>query len=339
MTKYARITGWGKHLPTRVMTNREFESFLDTSDEWIVSRTGIRERRIAAEDETASTMGINAARQALAYAGLEPQELDLVIAATCSTERVFPACASLIQHGLGARNAGAFDLNAACSGFVYGLDVARQFVQTGLQRNVLVVGTEVFSRLLDWRDRSTCVLFGDGAGAVVLQASDEPGGILSSVMGSDGSGADFLYVPGVCASPLDPLVNEHHHLVMNGAQVFKFAVRMVVDATCQAVCDAGLALEDIDLFIPHQANLRIITSATEALGIPQEKVFVNVERYGNTSAASIPIALCEAAEAGLLREGQRVVLAAVGGGLSWAAMVLEWSATTQAMVHNLSGLT
>jgi len=326
VTQSARIVGWGKYLPSRVMTNHEFESFLDTTDDWIVARTGIRERRIAADDETASTMGLAAAREALARAGLEPQDLDLIVTATCTAERIFPACSSLIQHGLGAPHIGAFDVNAACSGFVYALDVARRFVESGAFHNVLVVGTEVFSRLLNWEDRGTCVLFGDGAGAVVLQGA-ESGGILSSVIGSDGSGADSLYVPGVCASPIDPVVNGHYYVSMNGAQVFKFAVRTVAEATRQAVCNAGLTVDDIDLMIPHQANLRIISSAAEALGMPAGKVFVNVEKYGNTSSASVPIALCEAADAGILKEGQRIALVAVGGGLSWGAMVLEWGGT------------
>ena len=324
MTRYASIAGWGKYLPSRIVTNRDLEATLDTTDEWIVARTGIHERRIASDVETASTMGIAAAQQALARSGLRPEDLDLIIAATCSTERVFPACASLIQHGLGARTVGSFDLNAACSGFVYALQTAQQFILSGMHRNVLVVGSEVFSRFMDWQDRSTCILFGDGAGAVVLQATAEPSGILSCVLGSDGSGGDLLYVPGICASPTDPIGNGNHYLAMNGPQVFKFAVKTVVDATRQAAEEAGLGLEDIDLFIWHQANLRIIHSAAEALHIPTEKVFVNVERYGNTSAASIPIAICEAAESGRLRDGDHVALVGVGGGLSWAAMVLEW---------------
>ncbi|MBI2887987.1 MAG: ketoacyl-ACP synthase III [Chloroflexi bacterium] len=324
MERFARIAGWGRYLPAQVVANRDLEGRLDTSDEWIFSRTGIRERRIAAPEETASSMGLAAARGALAMAGVHPQELDLIIVATCSAERVFPACASLIQHGLGARTVGAFDVNAACSGFVYALSAGHQFIASGLHRTVLVVGSEVFSRLLDWDDRATCVLFGDGAGAVVLQASEEPGGIRSCVLGSDGSGADALYVPGICASPLEAQRNGHHFLAMNGPQVFKFAVRTVAEATRQAAWQAGILPEEIDLFIPHQANARIISAAAEALGLSQEKVFTNVERYGNTSAASIPIALSEAAEAGRLRDGDRVALVGVGGGLSWAAMVLEW---------------
>ena len=328
MTLSARITGWGKYLPGRVMTNHDLEGYLDTSDDWIVTRTGIRERRIAADDETASTMGVAAAQEALVKAGLTARDLDLIVTATCTGERVFPATSSLIQHGLGAPHVGAFDVNAACSGFVYALAVARRFVESGGHRNVLVVGTEVFSRILDWQDRGTCVLFGDGAGAVVLQASDQGGGILSSVIGSDGSGADSLYVPGICASPNDPVMNGHYYVSMNGPQVFKFAVRTIADATRQAVRDAGLSLDDIDLLIPHQANLRIISAAAETLGIPLENVFMNVEKYGNTSAASVPIALCEAADSGALSAGQKVALVAVGGGLSWGAIVLEWSAAS-----------
>lgn len=332
MIRNARITGWGKSLPARVVRNQDLERVLDTSHEWIVSRTGIQERRIAGDHETASTLGIEAARRALDVAGVHPREVDLIIAATSSGERVFPACASLIQHGIGARTVGAFDVNAACSGFVYALTTAHHFIAAGLYQTVLVVGTEVYSRIVDWQDRGTCILFGDGAGAVVLQGSDQPGGILSCVMGSDGSGADLLYVPGVAPSPQDP--NAHRpFLVMNGPQIFKFAVRTVAEATQQALSRAGLEVKDIDLFIPHQANSRIIDAAAEDLGIPREKVFVNVQYYGNTSAASIPIALCEAVEAGVLREGHRVALVGVGGGLSWAAAVVEWQPVATARPH------
>jgi 3-oxoacyl-[acyl-carrier-protein] synthase III len=321
LARYAQIIGWGKYLPQKVLTNQDLERLVDTSDAWIMSRTGIRERRIAADDETASSMGVRAAGEALRVAGLEPRSLDLVIAATCTPEYIFPACASLVQSSLGARNAAAFDINAACSGFIYALATACQFVSSGAYNNILVVGSEVYSRILDWRDRSTCVLFGDGAGAVVVQASDSPPGSLSFVLGNDGSRANSIYTPGLCGLSGGP-----YYITMNGPEVFKFAVNVICLATRQAVKAAGLELSDIELVVPHQANTRILKSAAKALELPPEKVFLNVDRYGNTSAASVPIALCEAVEEGRLKDGDHLVLVGFGGGLSWAAMVLEWGA-------------
>jgi len=320
LARYARIIGWGKYLPEIVLTNRELERLVNTSDAWIISRTGIRERRIAAADETASTMAVRASRGALEVAGLDPSSLDLVIAATCTAEHIFPACASLVQASLGARNAAAFDVNAACSGFIYALATACQFISSGAYKNILVVGSEVYSRILDWTNRNTCVLFGDGAGAVVVQASDSPSGSLSFVLGNDGSRANSIYTPGPCGITSGP-----YCITMNGPEVFKFAVNVICLATRQAVKSAGLDLSHIELIIPHQANTRILKSAAKALELPPEKVFINVDRYGNTSAASIPIALCEAVEQGRLKEGDHLVLVGFGGGLSWAAMVIEWS--------------
>lgn len=321
MARYAQITGWGKYLPQKVLTNQDLERLVNTSDAWIMSRTGIRERRIAAGDETASSMAVRAAGDALKVAGLEPRSLDLVIAATCTPEYIFPACASLVQSSLGAKNAAAFDVNAACSGFIYALATACQFVTSGAYNNILVAGSEVYSRILDWKDRSTCVLFGDGAGAVVVQASDAPGGSLSFVLGNDGSRANSIYTPGPCGLSKGP-----YYITMNGPEVFKFAVNVICLATRQAVKAAGLDLSDIELVVPHQANIRILKSAAKALELPPEKVFINVDRYGNTSAASVPIALCEAVEQGRLKDGDHLVLVGFGGGLSWAAMVLEWGA-------------
>lgn len=321
MARYAQITGWGKYLPQKVLTNQDLERLVNTSDAWIMSRTGIREGRIAADDETASSMAVRAAGDALNVAGLEPRSLDLVIAATCTPEYIFPACASLIQSSLGAKNAAAFDINAACSGFIYALATACQFVTSGAYNNILVAGSEVYSRILNWKDRNTCVLFGDGAGAVVVQASDAPTGLLSFVLGNDGSRANSIYTPGPCGLNRGP-----YYITMNGPEVFKFAVNVICLATRQAVKTAGLELSDIELVVPHQANLRIIKSAAKALELPLEKVFINVDRYGNTSAASVPIALCEAVEEGRLKDGDHLVLVGFGGGLSWAAMVLEWGA-------------
>ena len=319
----ARVAGVGKYLPERIRTNSEIAQWVETSDQWIQDRTGVRERRIAADHETASTLGINAARQALDQAEIDAADLDLVIAATTSPDGMFPAIASHIQHGLGARGAGAFDVNAACVGFLSALSTGSQFIATGTYKRVLVVGSEVLSRMIDEDDRDTCVLFGDGAGAVVLEASDR-GGPLSFVLHSDGAGADKLYAPGPCGltSDADP---GRYFIKMDGRHIFKFAVQAMVEATREAVASAGLTLDDIALLIPHQANLRIINATTKALGLPQERAMVNVDRYGNTSSASIPMALQEALEQGRLQDGDRLVLVAFGGGLAWGAMVLEWA--------------
>ncbi len=319
MARYARVIGWGKYLPEKVLTNQELEQLVNTSDAWIWSRTGIRERRIAGADETASTMAVRASREALDVSGIQADSLDLVIAATCTADHIFPACASLVQDSLGARKAAAFDINAACSGFIYALATACQFVATGAYDNVLVVGSEVYSRILDWQDRNTCVLFGDGAGAVVIQASDSLPGSLSFVLGNDGSGVDTLYTPGPCG-----LNDGRYFLTMKGPETFKFAINIMCQATKEVVAAAHLELSDIDLIIPHQANTRILKSAARLLGIPLDKFFINVDRYGNTSAASIPIALCEAIEDGRIKDGDNLVLVGFGGGLSWAAMAIQW---------------
>jgi 3-oxoacyl-[acyl-carrier-protein] synthase-3 len=321
LARYARVIGWGKYLPEKVLTNQELERLVNTSDAWILSRTGIRERRIAADNETASSMAVRASRGALEVSGLKPDSLDLVITATCTPEHIFPACASSVQHSLGAKKAAAFDVNAACSGFIYALATACQFIGSGAYNNILVVGSEVYSRILDWKDRNTCVLFGDGAGAVVVQAGDSLPGMLSFALGNDGSRANSIYAPGPCGLNSGP-----YYITMNGPEVFKFAVNVLCLATRQVVKAAGLDLSDIELIIPHQANTRILKAAARALELPSEKVFINVDRYGNTSAASIPIALCEAVEQGRLKDGDHIVLVGFGGGLSWAAMVLEWSA-------------
>ena len=324
MARYARVIGWGKYLPEKVLTNRELEQFVNTSDGWIWSRTGIRERRIVAAEETATTMAVRAGREALEVSGLAPSSLDLVIAATCTPEHIFPACASLVQDSLDATKAAAFDVNAACSGFIYALATACQFVAAGTYDNVLVVGSEAYSRILDWQDRNTCVLFGDGAGAVVVQASDSPPGSLSFVLGNDGSRAGIIYTPGPCG------INDgRYFLTMKGPETFKFAVNIICQATKEVVAAAHLKLSDIDLIIPHQANTRILKSAARLLGIPLGKFYINVDRYGNTSAASIPIALCEAVEESRIEDGDNLVLVGFGGGLSWAAMVIQWGAGTR----------
>ncbi|MFN8632529.1 MAG: beta-ketoacyl-ACP synthase III [Chloroflexota bacterium] len=324
-----RIAGVGKYLPERVMTNHEIESLVDTSDEWIKKRTGIAERRIAAPDETTSTMAVAAARDALAMAGLAPTDLDLIVIATGTPDHLgFPAAGSLVQEALGATRAGAFDVGAGCAAFGYGLVVGAQFVKTGALKNVLVVGSDVMSRIIDWRDRGTCVLFGDGAGAVVLQQTDRPGGLRSFVLGSDGCGAPKLIMPGggsKMPASHESVEARAHFLKMEGANVFRFATNVIPGSILEATEKAGLTPADLSLVIPHQANIRIIDHAREKLRLPPERVFVNLERYGNTSAASIPVALCEAFEQGRIHERDIVAMCAFGAGLCWAAAVWEWN--------------
>jgi 3-oxoacyl-[acyl-carrier-protein] synthase-3 len=328
---YVRIAGWGKYLPERVMPNAELEAMLDTSDEWIRQRTGITERRVVAPNETTCSMAVLAAREALDRAHVRPDELELIVVATCTPDYAnMPATASLVQHELGAERAGAFDLNAVCSGFVYALTAASQFVLTGTHRNVLVIGADAFTRILDWQDRSTCVLFGDGAGAVVLQATDEPGGLLSFVLGSDGSGACSLFVPaGGSRKPASAqtVADREHYVKMQGREVFRFATRVLPESVIQALAAAGLSTDDVDLFIPHQANTRIIDAAARRLALAPQAVFSNVARYGNTSAASVPVALCEALDEGCIHAGDTVVMAGFGSGLSWGTAVWRWQGT------------
>jgi 3-oxoacyl-[acyl-carrier-protein] synthase-3 len=334
----ARIVGVGKYLPARVLTNADLERMVETSNEWIVDRTGIRERRLAAEGETTATMGAAAARMALETAGLRGDQIDLVICATLTPDGMFPASASLIQDAIGAGKAGAFDINAACTGFLAALAVGAQFIETGVCERVLVVGAEVLSRIIDWSDRSTCVLFGDGAGAVVLERG-ESGGVGSFVLKSDGSGANLLYARGPASSPLSLRESEGFCIVMDGREVFKFAVRAMEDVARQAIAAAGLTLEDIDYFLPHQANQRIIAAVGRSMGLAPERVISNVERYGNTSSASIPVALCEAWEEGRFKAGDRIVLVAFGGGLAWGASVVEWTGLGSASRENVETAT
>jgi len=329
----ARITGVGRHVPDRVVTNSELEQVVDTSDEWIVERTGIRERRIAGPDETSSTLGARAGLAAIESAAIDPATIDLVIAATCTPDGMFPAVATRIQHAVGAGHAAAFDVNAACNGFMSALSTAVQFVAAGTSQRALVVGTETMSRILDWNDRATCVLFGDGAGAVVVEraAEGEPGRIDAMLLRSDGSQAGLLWASGPCtpgapgAGPFGAVLAQEAHIMMDGRAVFRSAVNALVETSAEAIANAGLTIDDIALCVPHQANRRIITAMADRVGLPMERVYVNVDRYGNTSSATIPIALAEAEADGRLKPGDRVLLAAFGGGLSWSAMVLEWS--------------
>ncbi len=310
------------------MPNAELADLVDTSDEWIQARTGIKERRIAAPEETTCSLAVNAARAALDKAQVAPPDLDLVLVATCTPDYAnMPATASLVQHALGAPKAAAVDLNAVCSGFVYALATGSQFIATGAYKNVLVIGAEVFTRILDWQDRSTCVLFGDGAGAVVLQPTDQPGGRLPSVLGSEGAGACSLYVPaGGSREPAstETVSERAHYVKMMGKDVFRFATRVLPDSVVQALDRAGLTTDDMDVLIPHQANTRIIDHAVKRLHVAPELVFSNVERYGNTSAASIPVALCEAIEEKMVKPGSTVVLSGFGAGLSWGTVVWKF---------------
>jgi 3-oxoacyl-[acyl-carrier-protein] synthase-3 len=328
VSPHAHITGWGMYVPERVMTNADLEKIVDTNDEWIVSRTGIRERRIASDEETTASLATEAALCALEVANLNPADLDLIIVSTSSPEHIFPATACLVQDRLGASKAGAFDLLAACSGFIFALDLATQAIRSGSIKNALVIGSETLSRLLDWNDRTTCILFGDGAGAFVLQAAEEPAGVLSSVMHSDGSGGDALTIPaGGSRFPtsIETLQNGLHFVQMDGREVYRFATRAMPQATQEAVEKLGWKMDDIQLIIPHQANMRIIEAAARGLKVPLERCFINLDRYGNTSTASIPIATCEAIQQGRLKPGDKIVFVGFGAGLTWGAAVVQWS--------------
>lgn len=323
----ASIVATGSYVPARVLTNADLEKMVDTTDEWILTRTGIRERHIAAPDEATSDMGAEAARRALANAGVSPEDVDLIIVATITPDMGFPNTACFVQSKIGATNAFCFDIEAACSGFVYGLDIARQYIGTGSARTVLVIGAEKISCITDWTDRSLCVLFGDGAGAAVVQSVPGRNGILASVMRSDGTLSDLLKLPGGGSRhPTSPetIAQGLHYMKMEGREVFKHAVTCMTDVARRALDRAGLSVDDLDLIIPHQANQRIVSAIGERLGGAPEKYYVNLDRYGNTSAASVIIALDEAHRFGRLKRGDRVLLVAFGGGFTWGATVLEW---------------
>jgi 3-oxoacyl-[acyl-carrier-protein] synthase-3 len=311
-----------------VLTNDDLSHMVDTSDEWIRTRTGIQERHLAGDGEATANTAIEAARQALEVAGLNPAQLDLIIVATVTPDYIFPSVACLVQDALGASRAAAFDLSAGCSGFVYGLSVAAHILSAGAYQTALVIGAETLSRIIDWNDRNTCVLFGDGAGAVVLQAGENEGGVLATVLGADGSGGDLLWVPaGGSLTPAShrTVAEGLHFIQMKGREVFRFAVRTIPAATREVLKKAGLSLKDVDLVIPHQANQRIIEAAARTLGLPPEGIYTNLERYGNTSAASIPIALSEAAEGGRIQPGDLIVCVGFGAGLTWGAAAVRWT--------------
>lgn len=336
---FAHLVGWGMAVPENVMTNQDLSAFVETSDEWIFARTGIRERRIANEQESTATLAYRAAQQALEVADILPIELDLIVVATSTPENIFPSTASLVQDWLNASLAGAFDLSAACSGFVYALNMAADSIRAGSIQTALVIGAETMSRILDWHDRSTCILFGDGAGAVVLHASDVQGGVMSSVLRSDGAGCDLLAIPSVgsidaAESRAGTNGQKLYKMYMAGGEVFRFATRVVNDSIEQAAEMAGIRIDDIDLVIPHQANLRILQAAARKLNIDIDKFMSNVEHYGNTSAASIPIALCEAIEQKRIHDKDHIALVGFGGGLTWAAMIIQWGIPKPSQQHS-----
>ena len=321
----ASITGWGHYVPERVVTNDELSQYMETSDEWIRSRSGIRERRFAADHETTATMSVESGRRAMAQAEVSPEEVDLLLVASSSPDYLTPPVSSQVQEGLGLPQVGAMQLTVGCTGFVYALVTAQQFIETGTCNTVLVIGTELISRWLSWNQRDTAVLFGDGSGAVVMQTTDT-GGMRSHVLGSDGSGAEHIIVPaGGVAEPITHahVDNDEPTLEMNGREVFKFATRILGGAVTEALGSSPYTVDDIDLLIPHQANARIIQYAADALGLSDDQVFMNVDRYGNTSAASVPLALSEALDAGRAAPGDTLALVAFGAGLTWAATVLD----------------
>lgn len=325
---FAHITGWGMHVPQPIMTNDDIAKLVETNDEWIRDRTGIRERHIATENDFPSTLGVEAALKALDMADLAPTELDLIICATSAPDYVFPATACLIQDQIGATKAGAFDIQAACTGFIFATNMAAQAIRSGSIKNALVIGTETLSRIVNWKDRNTCILFGDGAGAFVLQASNQPGGVISAVMHSDGSGGDALNIPagGTHHPTTESTVREGRHFVhMDGKEVFRFATRVMGHAVTEALDIAKLKIEDIHCIVPHQANYRIIETAARYLKLPLDKFVINVDRYGNTSTASIPIATVEGFNNGRFKAGDKVVFVGFGGGLTWGAMVVQWT--------------
>jgi len=321
------IAGTGSYLPERVLTNADLEKMVDTNDEWIVTRTGIRERRIAKPEEKTSDMAAAAARRALRQAHVPASSLDGIVVATLTPDMVMPNTACIVQDVLGAKKAGCFDIEAACSGFTYGLDIGRHFVASGAMDNVLVVGVEKLSTVIDWEDRTTCILFGDGAGAAVLQSRDPGHHIVASAMGSNGTLADLLYIPaGGTRHPTtaQTVAEKLHYVRMGGREVFKHAVTQMCKVGRKALSNCGLNVEDVDWFIPHQANIRIIQAVADRLGTPMEKWFLNIERYGNMSAASAAVALDEAVRSGSVQDGDVVLMIVFGGGFTWGAMVLQW---------------
>ena len=325
---YVGITGIGSAIPDKVITNDDLSKIVDTSDEWIRTRTGIRERRIVEDDMATSDLCTEAAIKALEDAKVDPKDIDLIIVATVTPDMAFPSTACIVQKNLGATNAAAFDMSVGCSGFLYGLATGTNFIKAGAYEKVLVIGAEVLSKIMDWEDRSTCVLFGDGAGACVLERCEEGLGILSYNLGADGENGHFLTQPaGGSRMPasIETVNNRLHYIHMDGREVFKFAVRAMEKASIEALKEVNMELEDIDFLIPHQANIRIINSAAKRLKVPKDRVYVNLDRYGNMSSASIPIALDEAYREGLINKGNNILMVAFGAGLTWASVMLKWA--------------
>lgn len=328
MSRYAHITGWGKAVPEKILTNDDLSKMVDTNDQWIRERTGIERRHIAGDDETTASLGAKAALEALKVANLPPSEIDLIIVATSTPEHIFPATANIIQDKIGATKAGGYDILAACSGFIYALNTATQIIRGGAAETALIIGAETLSRVVDWTDRGTCILFGDGAGAFVLQGSDRPGGVVSSIMRSDGSGADTLIIPGGGSKhPASQATMDQglHFIKMNGREVFRFATRVMANTAKEVVDKANLTIDDISLIIPHQANKRIIEAAARGLELPMDRFMVNVQNYGNTSTATIPIATVEAVEQGKLKSRDNTVMVGFGAGLTWGAAAIIWT--------------
>ena len=325
-TRYGRVVGWGSYLPEKIVTNYDLEKTIDTSHEWIVQRTGILQRHVAADNETTATMSAEAARRALQQANLAASDLDLIIVATTTGDYLTPAVSSQVQHMLGATNVPAFVLANGCTGFLYALNTAQQFISSGAYDNILIIGAELLSRFVDWQDRNTCVLFGDAAGAFVLQASPEPCGVLGFDMGSDGSGGDNIIAHAAgSAEPISAttFAQGRHYIRMNGREVFKFATRILGKTSERSLARAGYTLADIDRIVPHQANLRIIQAAARSMDVPIEKFLIKVQKYANTSAASIPVAICDGLDAGEIQVDDRLLLVTFGSGLTWASTVLQ----------------
>lgn len=328
--RYGRITGWGAYVPEKVLTNHDLEKLVDTSHEWIIQRTGIHQRHIADPEETNATMSVAAARRALQKANLAATDLDLIIVATTTGDYITPAVSSQVQHMLGATNVPAFVLANGCTGFLYALTTAQQFISGGVYQNILIIGSELLSRYVDWTDRNTCVLFGDAAGAFVMQATSEPCGLFGFDMGSDGSGSQHIIAPAMgSAEPVNATTfdERRHFLRMNGREVFKFATRVLGSTGQRSLTQAGMTLDDIDCIVPHQANLRIIEAAARAMNVPIERFLVKVHKYANTSAASIPVAICDGLESGEIHLDDRLLLVSFGSGLTWASAVLQMAPT------------
>ncbi|MFQ5399435.1 MAG: beta-ketoacyl-ACP synthase III [Anaerolineae bacterium] len=328
--KYGRIVGWGAYVPEKIVTNFDLEKSLDTNNEWIVQRTGIHRRRIAAPHETTSTLAYEAGKAALKKANLAPTDLDLIIVATSTPDHLTPPVSSQVQHLLGATNVPAFVLVTGCTGFIYALVTAQQFIRGGSYRNILIIGVELLSRHIDWEDRATCVLFGDAAGAMVMQASDEPCGVAGFELGSDGAGAKHIVAPAAgTAEPVNEttFTERRQFIRMNGREVFKFATRIIGKSSQRVLDEANLLLGDIDWFIPHQANLRIIKAAARGMGVSLDRFIVNIHDYANTSAASIPLAICENVNSGRIKLDDRLLLVSFGAGLTWATAVLQLAPT------------